>query len=192
MGLWFSLTSLHFLHRRWRGAEATPRPWNADTPALGQRERYSVLIKGYDMARPSINKVLAREGFSSLPMGSDVKPPKLIESDPIATSAWDLAVDQLQKQNRWQDSDRISVERYAVLASLARRYSEDTLSSKGYQTTQSGYRQLAAELSCLLKTSKELLTLEKSLGLSPTARAEIGIEHRPQDEFESWMRENPV
>ena len=144
------------------------------------------------MARPSTNKILAREGFSSLPMGSDVKPPRLVESDPIATSAWNLAVDQLQKQGRWQDSDRISVERYAVLSSLARRYSEDTLKTKGYQETRSGYRQLAAELSCLLKTSKELLTLEKSLGLSPTARAEIGIEHRPADEFESWMSENPL
>ena len=142
------------------------------------------------MPRASQKKILKQAGFTTLPMGTDIEPPALVRKDPIATSAWHLAVDQLQRQNRWQDSDRIAVERYAILASLARRYSEDCANTKGYQTTQSGYRQLAAELSCLLKTSKELLTLEKSLGLSPQARDDAGVNHDEADEFESFMQNN--
>lgn len=144
------------------------------------------------MARPSQNKILIRHGFTTVPMGSDVEPPPIVNSDPIATSAWHLAVDQLQKQGRWQDSDRIAVERYSILASLARRYGEDCMKTRGYQITRSGYRQLAAELSCLLKTSKDLLALEKGLGLNPVAREEAGISATPKDEFEEWMDTNPL
>ena len=142
------------------------------------------------MPRASQKKIMRQAGFTTLPMGTDIEPPALVRKDPIATSAWHLAVDQLQRQNRWQDSDRIAVERYSVLASLARRYSEDCANSKGYQTTQSGYRQLAAELSCLLKTSKELLTLEKSLGLSPLAREDAGVAHTEVDEFDQFLQNN--
>lgn len=142
------------------------------------------------MPRASQKKILRQAGFSSLPMSTDIEPPALVRKDSIATSAWHLAVSQLQKQNTFQDSDRIAIERYAILASLARRYSEDCQNTKGYQTTQSGYRQLAAELSCLLKTSKELLTLEKSLGLSPLAREDAGVNHEEADEFESFLQNN--
>jgi phage terminase small subunit len=139
------------------------------------------------MPRASQKKILRQAGFTSLPMQTDVEPPALVRKDPIATSAWHLAVDQLQRQNRFQNSDRIAIERYAILASLARRYSEDCQNTKGYQTTQSGYRQLAAELSCLLKTSKELLTLEKGLGLNPTAREDAGVSHEEFDELEEFI-----
>ena len=142
------------------------------------------------MPRASQKKIMRQAGFTTLLMGTDIEPPSLVLKDPIATSAWHLAVDQLQRQNRWQDSDRIAVERYSILASLARRYSEDCANSKGYQTTQSGYRQLAAELSCLLKTSKELLTLEKSLGLSPLAREDAGVAHTEVDEFDQFLQNN--
>lgn len=142
------------------------------------------------MPRAGTKKILRQAGFTTLPMGTDVEPPALVKKDPIATSAWHLAVEQLQKQNRFQNSDRIAIERYAILASLARRYSEDCQNTKGYQTTQSGYRQLAAELSCLLKTSKELLTLEKGLGLNPTAREDAGVNHEEADEFEEFLQNN--
>ncbi len=125
-------------------------------------------------------------------MGTDVKPPPLVEADPIATSAWHLAVGQLQEQGKYQDSDRISIERYSVLAALARRYSEDCMKTRGIQRTRSGYRQLSPEFSCLLKASKELQSLEKSLGLSPAARDEAGISATAKDEFEEWMDANPL
>lgn len=109
------------------------------------------------------------------PVSKDRDAPPLVAADPTAKAAWDNAVDQLVKQGIYQNCDQEALERYAFLAGLCRRYQKDCLESGGIQVTSTGYKQLSAELSCLLKTSSEMRSLERALGLNPEARRSMDL-----------------
>jgi phage terminase small subunit len=142
------------------------------------------------MPRPSNQKRLAKAGHRDLTMDESTDPPNVIKKDDIALTAWHSAITQLQKQGTFQHCDLMVVERYAVSFSLVRKYEEMCAESEGIQTAKSGYRSLAAELSCFLKASTELRFLEKALGISVVARAEAGLTEEPEDDFSTWMKEN--
>lgn len=142
------------------------------------------------MPRPSNQKVLAKHGLRDLTMDESTDPPSVIKKDEVALNAWHSAITQLQKQGTFQHCDLMVVERYAVSFSLVRKYEQMCSESEGIQVAKSGYRSLAAELSCFLKASTELRFLERALGISVVARAESGLTETPQDAFDSWMKEN--
>lgn len=142
------------------------------------------------MPRASTEKVLANAGYSVLEMGNDTKPPKVVEKDAVAKAAWYSAVAQLTKQNLYQDFDRHAVERFAILSALCRKYEIELMVNRGIQVTKSGYKALSAEMSCFIKTCKELNAVEKQLSLTPVARQETGMVASPADEFESWLQQN--
>ena len=142
------------------------------------------------MPRPSNQKVFAKHGLRDLSMDDSSDPPAVIQKDEVALNAWHSAITQLQKQGTFQHCDLMVIERYAMSFSLVRKYEEMCAESEGIQTAKSGYRSLAAELSCFLKASTELRFLEKALGISVVARAESGLTEKPQDDFDQWMKEN--
>ncbi len=51
------------------------------------------------MARPSQSKILAQHGFTTVPMGTDVKPPPLVEADPDCSVAMDILSYALYHEN---------------------------------------------------------------------------------------------
>ena len=140
------------------------------------------------MPRPSKEKVLAAAGHSPLPMGEAYEPPTVVKKDKVALACWRETVSQLQKQGTFQTCDLMVIERYACTFSLTRKYEQLCQQSTGIQETKTGYRSLAAELSCFLKSSAELRNLEKSLGISVVSRVEAGLAEEVADEFEEFMR----
>ena len=142
------------------------------------------------MPRPSKEKTLAAAGHNPLPMGEAYEPPAVVKKDKVALTCWHAAVAQLQKQGHFQTCDLMVIERYACTFSLTRKYEQLCQESTGIQETKTGYRSLAAELSCFMKSSAELRSLEKALGISVVARIETGLAEQPADEFDTWMRDN--
>ena len=140
------------------------------------------------MPRPSKEKVLAANGHHPLPMGESHEPPAVVKKDKVALAAWRQAVDQLQKQGTFQTCDLMVIERYACSFSLVRKYEQLCQESTGIQETKTGYRSLAAELSCFLKSSAELRSLEKALGISVVSRIEAGLAEQPTDELEEFLQ----
>jgi phage terminase small subunit len=142
------------------------------------------------MPRASTEKVMANAGYSTLAMGVDTKPPAIVAKNAVAKQAWFSAINQLTKQNLYQDFDRHAVERFAILSALCRKYETELMVNDGIQCTKSGYKALSAEMSCFIKSCKELNAIEKQLSLTPIARQETGMVAAGADEFETWMQQN--
>ena len=106
---------------------------------------------------------------------NDREAPLTVRGNPVAAAAWENAVEQLVRQGIYQTSDKLAVERYAILAALCAKYEKECLESGGIQVTSTGYKQLSAELSCFLKTSGEMRSLERALGLNPEARRSMSL-----------------
>lgn len=124
------------------------------------------------------------------PVSNDRAAPAGIAKNVIARAAWDNAVDQLVRQGIYQNSDQQALERYAVLAALCRQYEKAVLEDGGVQVTANGYRQLSAEMSCFLKTSSEMRSLERALGLNPEARRSMSLGAiEAQDELTAFLDE---
>ena len=124
------------------------------------------------------------------PVSNDQAAPPLVAADPAALVAWENAVDQLVRQGIFQNCDKLALERYAFLAGLCRRYQKECLESGGIQVTSTGYKQLSAELSCLLKTSGEMRSLERALGLNPEARRSMSLGAiEDKDELSAFLDE---
>ena len=142
------------------------------------------------MPRMSQEKQLAKSGHCTLTMGEPSSPPKVIAKDKIALSCWHATIAQLQKMGRFQTCDLPTIERYAFAFSLTRKYEEMCAESGGIQTCKTGYQQVSPELSCFLKSSAELRSLEKALGISVVARAECGMVEELEDAFDEFMKNN--
>ena len=124
------------------------------------------------------------------PVSKDQAPPPHVSKDRVANAAWENAVDQLTRQGIYQTCDKLAVERYAIMASLCAKYEKECLESGGWQVTSTGYKQLSAELSCLLKTSSEMRSLERALGLNPEARRSMSLGAiETQDELSAFLEE---
>ena len=123
------------------------------------------------------------------PVGNDRKPPKSLKSNPLAIETWQRSVDQLVLQGTYQDCDRFALERHAICAALIPKYAEACFKDGGYQTTSTGYKQVSAELSCFLKVSSELRSLERALGLTPEARRNMNLATVEEDELAGFLTE---
>ncbi len=124
------------------------------------------------------------------PPSDNREPPDSISESAVAIAAWENAVDQLVRQGVYQDCDKNAIERYAIMSALCRKYEKACLASGGIQVTKTGYKQLSAELSCLLKTSSEMRSLERALGLVPEARRMMSLGTiEEQDELTEFLAE---
>ena len=123
------------------------------------------------------------------PVGNDRKPPKSLENNELAIQTWNRSVEQLVLQGTYQDCDRYALERHAICAALIPKYAAACFENGGYQTTKTGYTQVSAELSCLLKVSSELRSLERALGLTAEARRNMNLGTVEEDELAGFLSE---
>lgn len=124
------------------------------------------------------------------PVSNDQDVPRGLAGNKVAKAAWSNAVEQLVRQGTYQSCDKLAIERYAVLAALCVNYERDCLKGGGIQVTSTGYKQLSAELSCLLKTSSEMRSLERALGLNPEARRTMSLGAvESKDELSAFLEE---
>ena len=140
------------------------------------------------MPRMSKERQLAKHGHCTLTMGEASKPPAVVQRDKVALSCWHSTIAQLQKMGHFQNCDLLTVERYSICFSLTRQYEEMLAKTGGIQTCRTGYQQVSPELSCFLKASGELRSLEKALGISVVARAECGMVEEATDELEEFLQ----
>lgn len=123
------------------------------------------------------------------PVGNDRNPPKSLENNELAIETWHRSVDQLVLQGTYQDCDRFALERHAICAALIPKYAAVCFKNGGYQTTKTGYTQVSAELSCFLKVSSELRSLERALGLTPESRRNMNLGTVEEDELSGFLNE---
>ena len=123
------------------------------------------------------------------PVGNDRNPPKSLENNDLAMQTWRRSVDQLVLQGTYQDCDRFALERHAICAALIPKYAAECFKNGGYQTTKTGYTQVSAELSCFLKVSGELRSLERALGLTPESRRNMNLGTVEEDELSGFLNE---
>ena len=123
------------------------------------------------------------------PVGNDRNPPKSLEHNELAIETWHRSVDQLVLQGTYQDCDRFALERHAICAALIPKYAAVCFKNGGYQTTKTGYTQVSAELSCFLKVSSELRSLERALGLTPESRRNMILGTVEEDELSGFLNE---
>ena len=125
----------------------------------------------------------------SEPVGNSRNPPKSIENNALAIETWNRSVEQLVLQGTYQDCDRFALERHAICAALIPKYAAVCFKNGGYQTTKTGYTQVSAELSCFLKVSSELRSLERALGLTPESRRNMNLGAAEEDELSGFLNE---
>ena len=125
----------------------------------------------------------------SEPVGNSRNPPKSLENNALAIETWNRSVEQLVLQGTFQDCDRFALERHAICAALIPKYAAVCFKNGGYQTTKTGYTQVSAELSCFLKVSSELRSLERALGLTPESRRNMNLGAAEEDELSGFLNE---
>ena len=125
----------------------------------------------------------------SEPVGNSRNPPKSLENNELAIETWNRSVEQLVLQGTFQDCDRFALERHAICAALIPKYAAVCFKNGGYQTTKTGYTQVSAELSCFLKVSSELRSLERALGLTPESRRNMNLGAAEEDELSGFLNE---
>ena len=125
----------------------------------------------------------------SEPVGNSRNPPKSLENNALAIETWNKSVEQLVLQGTYQDCDRFALERHAICAALIPKYAAVCFKNGGYQTTKTGYTQVSAELSCFLKVSSELRSLERALGLTPESRRNMNLGAAEEDELSGFLNE---